>query len=236
VYRSVVRFELRQAAVLRVATGAVMVLLVSGCAARRSQRAQAFSEANEALEAGQTEEAVERYRSMLAQHRDDELAPSALNNLGVALEELERFSEAETAYRQLVDSFPGSPLVPNAMFRVAVNAERSVRWDVALEQYQALVDRFPAAVDAPMAAFNRARLLEGLQRRAEAARAYRDYATRWPAADDAEACRRRAEWLEGKRDSPTDEAPTVPGAPQNDVPPGDFQTPMAPSAQVSPPR
>jgi TolA-binding protein len=235
VYRSVVRSEHRQWAVLPVLTVAFAVLLVTGCAARPSLLAGPLAEAHEALQAGRTEEAVDRYRSMLARHRDDEFAPIALNNLGVALEELKRFSEAETAYRRLVDRFPGSALVPAAMFRVAVNAERCFRWEVAIDQYQALVERFPDAADAPLAAFNRARLLEALLRRAEAARAYRDYAARWPTAEDAEACRRRAEWLEGKRESSTDEEPAVPvPVPSEDeVPPGDFRTPTAPAARAT---
>lgn len=219
------RFDHRQVAVLRVVTVALSVLPVTGCAARRSPLAVPLAEAYEALEAGRTDEAVDRYRSMLARHRDDELAPIALNNLGVALEQLERFSEAETAYRRLVNTFPCSALAPAAMFRVAMNAERSFRPEVALAQYQALVDRFPDAADAPLAAFNRARLLEALLRRAEAARAYRDYAARWPAAEDAEACRRRAEWLEGTRSSPTDAEPVPP---EDESPPGDFKAPTAP--------
>lgn len=222
----------RQSEVSRFVRCALVLLLASGCATGRSSLPYALIRAEDRLEAGNDEEAVALYQAMLELHPNDPLAPIALNNLGVALERLGRFFEAESAYRRIVRSFPQSHFAPAAAFRVAFNADRTYRYEVAIWQYEQVVIRFPNAPDAPLAAFNRARLLEAMQDRAAAARAYRDYASRWPESDDAAACVRRAEWLEGTQSPvddhpPADENQDLPAPPDSNGP-GDFQQRVVP--------
>lgn len=94
--------------------------------------AEFFTAGNDAYDEGDWRQAVALYDRLLRQAPDDDLAPPALFNAALALEQLGEFERAEAYFAGLLDRFDSHTLATNAAWNLLELRERREAWRDAL--------------------------------------------------------------------------------------------------------
>ncbi len=99
-----------------------------------------FKDAAAHLRAGECAEAVDLYKTLVAEFETSELAPLSLYNSGLCNEQLELFESATVDYLTLIDTYPDSPDVTHALFRLAGSYEELELWDKASATFAVILE------------------------------------------------------------------------------------------------
>ena len=95
-----------------------------------------FKEADKLFDQERYREAIEVYDKLLIHYPNDKLAPMALFNKGLSLEELGEYKAAEVAYDTLLSTFPKAFPFEKLLFRYAYCYEKTERWNDATRVLQ----------------------------------------------------------------------------------------------------
>ncbi|MFN7702767.1 MAG: hypothetical protein ACK6CU_27850 [Deltaproteobacteria bacterium] len=134
-----------------------------------------FDEGNGLLRAGQCEQAVARYDTLVREFPSSRYVSASLYNAGLCLQEAHAWPASVSHYEQLLTLRPGSADEKHARLQLAEGLETLERWERGLENAEALLRRDDlSSAERLEALARRSRAVLGLGRLEDAARLARE--------------------------------------------------------------
>jgi len=95
-------------------------------------------------------DAIQIFRSILAQYPGSEYAPRAMIRSADAYYLLEKYSKALDIYRHFLTNYAGSKYVPQVCLKASYAAQKSGAYDEAKKYADMLQTKFPNAIETPL--------------------------------------------------------------------------------------
>ncbi len=159
---------------------AVCILVIASAgviAARQIQKDNKTAEADAALAAAQTPEALENISQTYA---DTEAGLFASLVIADRYYQQGAWVKAAQAFQRIVDHHTDSPLAPSARIGLAAILESTGKMDEAVKAYKSVARDYPSSFQAPQSQFSAARVLETQGKLQDARQAYEELITSFP--------------------------------------------------------
>ncbi|MCL4478316.1 MAG: tetratricopeptide repeat protein [Deltaproteobacteria bacterium] len=148
-----------------------------------------FVKANKAYDKAQWKEAYRYYKKAVAYINSNQqdktiTIDSAVYNMGVVLNKLNRFKEARSVFNTLIKNYPSSKFVSSARLELGLSYEKALRFNKAIEMYESIINNYSESDKAKDAMFNLAILKEKLGQYGDAASEYGKYEKLYASKDE----------------------------------------------------